>query len=110
MISIVIPVKHERFLEKTISNIKKYQDNINEIIIIFDEDDPDFYAVDYPKDKLKTYLNIPRKGTSVSRDIGIELASYDCILQTDAHVLFNKKGFDTYLLEQHKKYPNDILC
>ena len=110
MLSIVIPIKHERFLEKTISNIKQNQDNINELILIFDEDDPSEYFVDYPKDKLKVIVNMPRKGTSQSRDIGTISASYDCILQIDAHIIFSKPGFDTYFLNQHKKYPNDILC
>lgn len=110
MLSIVIPVKNERFLEKTINNIKKNQDYENEIILIFDEDDPDYYYIDYPQDKLKTFINIPKKGTSVSRDLGIINATYDCIVQIDSHILFTEKGFDTFFLEQHKKNKENILC
>lgn len=110
MLSIVIPVKNELYLEKTINNIKQQQFYENEIILVFDEDNPDFYFIDYPSDKLKIIINAIQQGTSKSRNIGIEEASYDIVLTCDAHVIFPKENFDLTFIEEHNKHPNDILC
>ena len=110
MISIVIPVKHELYLEKTINNIKEQQFYENEIILVFDEDNPEYYFIDYPINKLKIIVNSIQQGTSRSRNIGIEKATYNIIVTCDAHIIFPEKDFDLKFIKEHKKYPNDILC
>ena len=63
MLSIVIPVKNELYLEKTINNIKQQQFYENEIVLVFDEDDPNYYFIDYPVNKLKIIKNPIQQGT-----------------------------------------------
>tara|TARA_A100001391_G_C5070790_1_gene278206 strand:+ start:661 stop:2421 length:1761 start_codon:yes stop_codon:yes gene_type:complete len=110
MLSIVIPVKNELYLEKTINNIKKQQFYENEIVLVFDEDNPNYYFIDYPINKLKIIENPIQQGTSKSRDIGIISASNNLIVTCDAHIIFPEKDFDLKFIKEHSKYPNDILC
>jgi len=93
MISIIIPSRQEKYLQKTIDSIESAVEGPVEIIVGFDG---------APQD-IKT--NLPISAIVMDEPIGqralmnrmVEVARGEYILKTDAHCYFSK-GFDTQLI------------
>lgn len=97
-ISIVIcAYKEERNIRKKIQNICDctYPQNKIEVIIVIDKSDDNTEGVaraflEQKDIKWKVHENIERTGKNKSLNIGIEMASNDIIIDTDADVIWDK--------------------
>ncbi len=93
LLSVIIPSRAERFLEKTIDSLLQAAHGDIEIIAVLDG-----YA---PNPVLKTdprviVLPIPAKGMRAAINAGARLAQGEYLMKTDGHCLF-AKGFDQVL-------------
>jgi len=99
-ISIVIPSRHERYIQKTIQSLLKSARGSIEILAILDGYwcDPEEIVLD----KRVNYIHFTKpRGMRSAINAGVALAKYDYILKTDAHCLF-AEGFDEALKKDMK--------
>ena len=110
-LTIAIPVSKELMLERTINRIKATCSDLPELVLVFDGDSPDNYAIDYPDNLLKIITHEEREGTSRSRHSGIINASNDIVLSIDSHMDFlDGDNWAERIVEYSNEYPDDILC
>lgn len=111
-LSIVIPCCFETRLERTINRIKLLcQDDLPEIVVVYDGDRARNYCIDYPKHLLIEIENENREGTSFSRHVGTMAASHNAIFTTDGHCDWRDgQNFAARLLELVQAHPDDFLC
>jgi glycosyltransferase involved in cell wall biosynthesis len=111
-LSIVMPSCNDAFnTQKTVENILVTCGNRNniEIIVVNDGSNEDYSKLS-ANPSIKYIENNENIGTSKSRDVGIKEASSECILTTDSHVVFLKKGWDNEIVEIIKSNNNSIGC
>jgi glycosyltransferase involved in cell wall biosynthesis len=95
MVSIIIPARREKFLNKTIFDIQQKSDV--EIIVVLDgEDAPRIEGVKY-------IYNPEAKGMRTAINQGVAMASKKYIMKSDAHCMFDD-GFAEKLIAEHQ--PN----
>ena len=101
MLSIVIPSRNEQYLSQTVDDIFSKAKGEFEVIVILDEQDQPLT----PRPNLLVHKKIGKPGMKSAINQGVDIASGEYILKTDAHCMFGE-GFDTILIENHQ--PNWI--
>lgn len=101
MLSILIPSRNEKYLQKTILDILKKAKGEIEVIAILDGYwSPASEIVD---DKRVRYVHYSRaRGMRNAINKGVEVAKGEYILKCDAHVMFNE-GFDLVLIRDYEE-------
>ena len=99
-ISVVIPACFEPYLSKTIQSLYNNAVGEIEVIVVLDGWQPD--KIDK---RVKVIKFDKPKGMRIAINAGIESASNEFIMKTDAHCMF-AKGFDEVLV---RDYQNDWL-
>jgi len=104
MISIAIPSKNEKFLQKTILDILEKATGEVEIFPILDGYEP--LAEEIVNDPRVNYIRLPATEYSKKRqgiNKMVEICNGDYVMSVDAHCMF-AKGFDEQLVKDHQ--PN----
>lgn len=100
MLSIIIPSRNEKFLQRTIEDILEKAEGEIEIIAVLDGYWPD------PELKENDRLVIIHKGTSQGMrsaiNAGVSVAKGEFIMKVDGHCMFDK-GFDLKILNNIEK-------
>lgn len=98
MVSIIIPSRKEKYLNKTVLDILNKAEGEIEIIIVLDG----YWEKEVISDKRVKYLHNGKTfGMRSAINRGVSIATGKYLMKCDAHVMFNK-GFDTKLIENHK--------
>lgn len=100
MVSVIIPVYKEPFLDKTIQSLRENAGGEYEIIPVFDGEPEDTPLVDNYH-KIRPIM-IEHKGMRAAINAGIEAAEGEWIMKTDAHCAF-APGWDTELVSKCKE-------
>jgi glycosyltransferase involved in cell wall biosynthesis len=95
LVSVIIPARKERFLDRTIDEIFKKADGPIEIVVALDGEDVP------RKDNVKYVLSEPAVGMRTSINKAVKIATGRFIMKLDAHCALSK-GFDTVLKENHE--------
>jgi len=103
MISVVIPVYREPYLNKTIQSLLDNAGGDVEIIPVFDGEAPDEQLVDDPRVKP---VYVEHRGMRAAINAGILVSEGEWIMKTDAHCAF-APGWDTELATSCK--PNWLM-
>ena len=96
MISIIIPVYREPFLNNTLESLLKNAHGEIEIIVVVDG-----YTLEKPilEDKrIRKVIHVKNRGMRGSINSALAIANGDYIMKTDAHCCFGR-GYDTILTE-----------
>ena len=102
MLSIIIPSRHEPYLEKTIQSILETATGAIEILVVLDGSwcKPE----EIVDDKRVIYIHYSTpKGMRNAINKGVSVAKGEYILKCDAHVMFDT-GFDEVLVRDHQPY------
>ena len=109
-VSLVIPIRNEWFLEKTIASLRLSMQALPELVLVMDgpQATPP-YIIDWPKNLLRI-VNLPyRHGSSRAMHEGIKASSGLHIVTLEAHM-----GFPTKWLGVMLRYiactPRNIVC
>lgn len=95
MVSVIIPARKERYLNKTIEGLKENLKGDYEIIVTLDgEDEKRIEGVRY-------IYNKESKGMRTAINQAVEIAKGDYILKLDAHCMIDEE-MDVKLVENHK--------
>lgn len=94
-ISVIIPARKERYLDKTIFEIKNKFKSDYEIIVILDGEDADRI------DGVKYIYNPEAKGMRTAINQGVAMAQGKYLLKVDAHCMVDE-GMDMKLLAEHQ--------
>jgi len=94
-ISVIIPARKERFLNKTISDIKRNFKSRYEIIVILDGEDADRI------DGVRYIYNPEDKGMRTAINQGAAIAQGQYLLKLDAHCMVDE-GMDVKLMDEHQ--------
>lgn len=92
MISVIIPSRNEEFLSKTVDDIFAKARGQIEVIVVLDEKDQELA----PRPNLIIHKKIGKPGMKSAINQGVEKASGEFIMKTDAHCMFGV-GFDVIL-------------
>lgn len=99
LVSIIIPARKERFLDKTIDEVINKAEGEIEVVVSLD-------GTDVPRrDGVKYILNDPPVGMRTCINRAVEAAEGRFIMKLDAHCML-ARGYDTVLKENHE--PNRI--
>ena len=101
MLTIIIPTRNERFLNRTIQDLLEHAEGDIEIIPVYDGADQDTITVQ--DDRVKPLILAERKGMRGAINAGVEQAKGEYIMKIDAHCMVDQ-GFDVKLIAEHK--PN----
>lgn len=99
MLSVIIPSKNERFLNKTIEDVLQNATGEIEIIPVLDG-----YDEVRIEDHRVRYLQLPKTSYTKKRhgiNQAVEMAQGDYVMSLDAHCMV-AKGFDTQLAKDHQ--------
>lgn len=112
-LTIVIPfLNEEEEVKNTVVSINEYTGNQVDIILINDASDNHY---DYEKDFIN-YKNVhiiknkERKGSAISRDIGISMIKTPYFLSLDAHMRFYDKEWVDIIVEKLEEDDRKLLC
>lgn len=99
MVSVIIPARNERFLNKTIEDILSKAEGRVEIYVILEGYWPDPFIS--PKNVHYVHFTNPR-GMRNAINTGAKLAKGEYLLKTDAHCMFDQ-GFDLKLIKYYEE-------
>ena len=99
MISIIIPARNEKYLNRTIKDIQAKTTSDIEIIVVLDGTDAERL------DGVKYVYHQQPIGMKYAINSGVKIASGEYLMKIDAHCIVSP-GFDSHLLKDHQ--PNWI--
>lgn len=100
MVSVIIPVYKEPYLNRTIQSLLDNAEGHIEVLVVFDGEEPDNPLPDDPRVR-KVYSG-GRQGMRGAINLGVKLSNGEWIMKTDAHCAF-APGWDTTLTAQTQK-------
>ena len=104
MLSVIIPSRNEKFLNKTVEDILSKARGEIEVITILDG----YWDIPIADPRVRAIHKGQSEGMRAGINSGVAIARGEYILKCDGHVMFDE-GFDVKLIEVSKDMPNAVI-